>query len=375
MDVYAKTKMLRIALFLGLGLGMLVTTTANSIRDSDPITLDDTQAVGTDLEGRDHFDSFPIIFQKFIKLPMINIFKVDPVPCMCPISGANGICHTEQDCMDMGGFYNTPADEESKHISLVSHKPSTCGGGHGVCCRTNAVCGDTITASGTYFTSPTSPYGTAGVCSVDLAPTEGCCKVMLEFETFDLLGPIEGECTNDTFVVVGANSDTEIPVLCGENGGQHMYIDIDNSEGPFHLIVTTSDTAYLRDWKIKVTYVPCGGCPPNRCLQYHPETTGSIKSFAYPTMLNNQKYAICFGYVPGYCDIGVDFTRFDLGAIEGPCTSDFVAAGTEKFCGDFMNFTMQANATAGPISLMVMSDDDGERVEEGFSGTYTMMGC
>ncbi|CAL4117258.1 unnamed protein product, partial [Meganyctiphanes norvegica] len=242
---------------------------------------------------------------------------------------------------------------------------------------TSSACGSTISTSGASFTSPTSPYNVAGQCIVTLAPPAGTCQIRLDFETFDLLGPIEGDCTNDTFVVVGANEDgTEIPTLCGENGGQHMYVHIDNSEGPYQLIATTSAADYDRDWDVKVTYIGCDeDCAPNRCLQYHEETTGSIESFAFPTMLNNIKYAICFGYVADYCDIGMDFTRFDLGAIQRPCTNDWLLVGTEKICGDFLDTTAQANATAGPISLVVMTDDDGSNVEEGFSGTYTMMGC
>lgn len=72
-----------------------------------------------------------------------------------------------------------------------------------------------------------------------------------------------------------------------------VYIDIDDSKGPFKLVQTLSSFAASRHWKIKVSFIdknnPCKA--PNRCLQFFKETSGSISSFNYlgspPMMLNN----------------------------------------------------------------------------------------
>ncbi|KAG7176658.1 putative neuropilin-1-like, partial [Homarus americanus] len=188
---------------------------------------------------------------------------------------------------------------------------------------------------------------------------------------FDMVGPLRGDCTNDTFVVLGANQGSNIPTLCGINTGQHMYLDIDNSDGPFKLVSTMSAFNYMRRWKIKVTFIdekhPCK--TPFRCLQYFTEPTGAFSSFNFggspSQMLNGQMYSICFGYVPGYCDIGINYNRYDLGNINGDCGNDYTANAGDKLC---------VNAT-GPISLTVFTDDNNEREEEGFSAAYMMMAC
>lgn len=73
-----------------------------------------------------------------------------------------------------------------------------------------------------------------------------------------------------------------------------VYIDVDNSDGPFKLVATLSAFSFQRHWKIKVTFLdeydPCKA--PNRCLQYYKETSGAMSSFNYaagnPEMLNWQ---------------------------------------------------------------------------------------
>jgi len=319
-------------------------------------TKEEPSEAGVEREGRNS-KTFGLLKPGSLVPPIWNIITFDNDPCPAA-SGATGTCYSQKECKNLGGT----AD-------------GTCANGFGVCCLTSATCDGTVSISGSSFTSPSTPYNMAGVCTATLDPPEGTCQIKLDLTSLNLLGPVEGDCSNDTFVVTGANSDTEIPVICGENGGQHMYIDIDNSDGPYQLIVTTSGESYDREWDVMVTYLGEGdaNCAPNRCLQYHTETTGTIESFGYPLMSNNQKYSICFGYVSGYCDVALNFDRFDLGSLT-TCTNDFLAIGGEKYCGDFLGYSVVANAT-GPIVLTVMSDDNGEREEEGFSGSYTMLGC
>jgi len=296
--------------------------------------------------------------------PMVQIVTFENSPCTGD-NGDQGTCYSQKECENLAG--------------VVAGR---CANGYGACCVLSATCDGTISVNGTYFTSPSFPaaYSTPGMCMATILPPEGTCQILLEFETFNLLGPVDGTCTNDTFVVMGANPGRTIPVLCGSNTGQHMYVDVDDSDGPFKLISTISALAASRQWRIKVTFLdendPCKA--PPRCLQYHKETSGSLQSFNFgasePMMLTNQAYCICFAYVQGFCDIGMNFNRFDLGNINGDCRNDYLAVGGDKLCGDFGAFTTQANAT-GPIQACVFSDDNNDREEEGFNGNYLMMPC
>jgi len=294
--------------------------------------------------------------------PVVQIVTFENGPCN-GASGEQGTCFSQKECGDLGGSAS-----------------GTCANGFGVCCVLTATCDGTISVNGTYFQSPAFPasYSTAGMCMATITPPAGTCQILLEFETFNLMGPVDGDCSNDTFVVTGANPGSNIPVICGANTGQHMYIDVDSATGPIKLVSTISAQASSRSWKIKVTFLGENDCvAPHRCLQFFKETSGSAMSFnfgASPMMLNNHMYCICFGYVPGFCDIGLNFNRLDLGNINGNCGNDFLALGSEKICGDFGTLTTQVNAT-GPISVCVNSDDNNEREEEGFNMNFLMLAC
>ncbi|XP_064096977.1 neuropilin-1-like [Macrobrachium nipponense] len=295
--------------------------------------------------------------------PVVQIVTFENGPCTAG-TGERGTCYSQKECETLQGSAS-----------------GTCANGFGVCCVLQATCDGTISVNGTYFTNPGYPssYASPGMCSVLLKPPAGTCQILIDFDAFNLMGPVEGECGNDTFVVMGANPGSTVPVLCGDNSGQHIYLDVDNTNDPIQLIVTNSANSYGRQWKAGITFIgendPCKA--PPRCLQYHKNTAGSIMSFNYgsnPMMLTNQLYSICFGYVPGYCDIGLNFDRFDLGNINQACENDYLAIGGQQHCGDYSPYTAQANAT-GPIAILVASDSDNSREEEGFSGNYMMMPC
>lgn len=42
----------------------------------------------------------------------------------------------------------------------------------------------------------------------------------------------------------------------------------------------------------------------------------------------------------GFCDIGINFQRLDLGNVNQPCDTDYIAVGAEKLCGDFTSLTV-----------------------------------
>ncbi|XP_053630621.1 uncharacterized protein [Cherax quadricarinatus] len=296
--------------------------------------------------------------------PVVQIVTFENGPCVAA-SGEQGTCFSQKECDDIAGASS-----------------GTCANGFGVCCVLYTPCGGTVSVNGSYFISPTYPasYSTPGMCVASITPPAGTCQILLNFDDFELVGPVAGDCTNDTFVVIGANPGPSIPTLCGFNTGQHMFVDVDNSQGPYKLVTTLSSFNYQRRWKIKVTFIsmntPCRA--PNMCLQYFMTPTGTFSSFNYggtpSMMINDQQYSICFAYQQGYCNLGINYNRFDLGNVNQQCTTDFVASAGERLCGDFATFTNQVNAT-GPINLLVSSDGVNDREEEGFSASYMMMAC
>jgi len=325
---------------------------------------DETKATGADETNHRQDKGLDSLIPGSLIPSLISIITFDNEPCDTESEDpATGICYSQKECANMNG----EAD-------------GRCAQGYGVCC---VLSGDvTITESGSYFKNVGYPnaISTPGIVTATIEPPAGTTQIFLEFENLNLSGPEEGDCSNDTLVFVGANPGPEIPVICGKNDGQHMYIDIDNSDGPYKLIVTKSDAEFDRTWNIKTTFYSDSdaGKAPQRCLQYHSEKEGELMSFNFDgddgSALNNHDYSICFGYVSGFCDIGMTFSRFDLGNINGNCGVDAVTVGCEKICGDYEDLSARANAT-GPIALHVMTDDLNEKVELGFSGTYMMMEC
>jgi len=285
--------------------------------------------------------------------------------------GYKGWCYKSTECLLRGGTADGTCAEDALVVP-------------GVCCDLNSGGNTTIGPESGSFTNKGYPDGNSrsGQDTVaELNPPAGTVQVKLTFDEFDITPPVDGDCTNDTFTFEGANSNIEVPVLCGCNTGQHMYIDVDNSDGPWMLKANIGEGDYERKFKVTVDFlqVDDDDRAPFRCLQYYPDKEGSMSSFNYNAdkdsmMLNNQKYTICFGYVSGKCDIMVTAPRFDLGSTSGTCDDDYLRVSSNTYCGDLEDFSFQANAT-GPVTFLVSSDDENALQEEGFTADYTMAEC
>jgi len=190
----------------------------------------------------------------------------------------NGTCFTQSECSSKGGSAK-----------------GNCAAGFGVCCvfLYDSTSDTTINYNDTYIQNPNYPstYGdtssltyTVNKCSDDV------CWLRLDFETFTIEGPANsqedpatGVCT-DTFTVTSSTSSITYPVICGENTGQHMYVDIGNeSSGTATLALAFSGASTQRKWDIKVAQIPCGTtyAPNEGCLQWHTGLTGKIKTFNF----------------------------------------------------------------------------------------------
>ena len=71
--------------------------------------------------------------------------------------------------------------------------------------------------------NPQYPKGENGTdtCQVTIEKANNVCQLRLDFEDFTLAQPDEnGLCTTDSFMVRTTVGE-RLPILCGENSGQH----------------------------------------------------------------------------------------------------------------------------------------------------------
>lgn len=71
--------------------------------------------------------------------------------------------------------------------------------------------------------NPGFPRGDNGTdtCQVTIEKTPTVCQLRLDFEDFTLAQPDEnGVCTTDSFMVRTTVGE-RLPIICGENSGQH----------------------------------------------------------------------------------------------------------------------------------------------------------
>ncbi|XP_057368577.2 uncharacterized protein LOC130689657 [Daphnia carinata] len=200
--------------------------------------------------------------------------------------------------------------------SFFGGRPSGSCNVKNVCC-VNAVasCGRTITLNNTYWQSPMTLPSSCSL-TIKLDPTlleqgQEIVQVRLDFMSFSIGQPnADGNCATDVFRVSGA--DNTVPEICGDNAGQHMYLDVPSTGTG--MTSASSKEIYLsfqlgaqssasRVWNIKVSMLAAGSkyLAPQDCLQYYTSPTGRVRSFNWQDVggtatrqLNNQNYNICF---------------------------------------------------------------------------------
>ncbi|KAK7864646.1 hypothetical protein R5R35_012418 [Gryllus longicercus] len=327
-------------------------------------------------------DNHPNALGKSSKFfPFFTVVRISNNPCVGE-NNLNGTCYSRRVCASYDGIAS-----------------GSCGGGLGVCCIIQRTCGGTSNLNCTYFINPNYPSSYAGGtrCSLTINKCNtNICQVRLDFLEFSLASPdFNGVCATDFFTVTGGSSI--VPRICGENTGQHIYVDFDEGAVPIQLSVdTTASVAFGRRWNIKVMQIPCDS--PSRapvgCLMYYTETTGTVKSFNFGTAANpspgpfvgvagtrelaNLNYGVCVRMNPGYCAIewsadpnnNFSFTVTDntIPANSQPdfgqsCTTDFVVIPNpqqngvsvpyDRFCGSgFITTTTFSK----PFVLTVVTD-------------------
>jgi len=155
----------------------------------------------------------------------------------------------------------------------------------------------------------------AGTCDYKIKKCDPkVCTLRLDFESFTLLagtGTLDTlQTCQDTLKIKSVSfGSSQIPTICGENKGEHIYVEIGPGatetatiEVKFAAVTTSS-----RSFEIKVTQYHCDSAnrPPEGCLQYHTGTHGTLKTFNFGTAkgvhLASQDYSICIRKEAGFC--------------------------------------------------------------------------
>lgn len=188
-------------------------------------------------------------------------------------------------------------------------------------------CGTTTQYNNTYFYNKGYPgtFNGSGRCSITVKPCDSkICQLRIDFLTLSLAPPNgDGHCTLDNLQITGGSS--RVPLICGENSGQHVYVNFNgDDQTPITISVATSASySFNRQWQFQIAQLACSSSSsstlaPSGCLQYHFSDSGKVQSFNYaatPNPLPNQmgmtgarqlanhRYGICVRMAANKCSI------------------------------------------------------------------------
>lgn len=170
-----------------------------------------------------------------------------------------GVCYSALECKAYGGTGST-----------------ACAKGFGTCCSINRFCNQVSSQKVVYFMNPSYPAADTATsyCPFTIEVQDpDVCQIRLDFMDFNMDQPIDGRCMGDKMTVTaGGLNAKSIPILCGMNKDQHMYVNIPRSTSSYTvtsttgsnvnayrsaslLIQTNGNGAYK--WRIRVTQVNC----------------------------------------------------------------------------------------------------------------------
>ncbi|XP_066250378.1 cubilin-like [Euwallacea similis] len=317
-------------------------------------------------------------------------------------NGFSGTCYTRRECNYLDGS-----------------RAASCANSAGVCCVFQRTCGGSSHLNNTYFVSPGFPatYKGGTTCSFTIEKQPDACQVRLDFLTLNLAQPnSNGTCITDALTVTGGASI--VPIICGENNGQHIYVDFNGNTSITITIYVRSASSASRSWNIKIAQINCN-CPwraPTGCLQFYNELSGTVRSFNYgsSSVLNGTRqlaglnYGVCVNMFPGYCSIqwsatsdpysfsmtgntflavGDNSIGTALAALTGnSCLTDFVVIpapilngnstplNTDRFCG---NGFLTVTSYSKPFVLTVVTDGNelNDRGNRGFALSFMQELC
>ncbi|KAM7357956.1 uncharacterized protein ACRADG_003105 isoform 1-T1 [Cochliomyia hominivorax] len=320
----------------------------------------------------------------------------------------HGTCMVRGECADNGGV-------SAGGCSTITNQA--------VCCIYQKTCGATTQYNNTYFYNSGYPgtYSGGGRCTIVVQPCDSnICQLRIDFLSLQLAPPNgDGFCLTDSLQITGGSS--RVPAICGDNSGQHVYVDF-NGESPITISVATSSSyTFNRQWQFQIAQLACTSATlaPSGCLQYYMEESGTVQSFNYGSAPNslpnsigvpgsrqiaNHRYGICIRMAANKCSIiwsQVDSDAYsftltnDVGAVDPSllateavqsqeCTTDFIiipnpmqngnTLPSDRFCGLGLVAT---TSNTKPFVLYVVTDnnEDFDISNRGFYLSYSQSGC
>ncbi|EAT42827.1 AAEL005668-PA [Aedes aegypti] len=346
--------------------------------------------------------------------PFYTIGRIANVPCLAS-NGLKGTCLIRGECADNQGIFGGSCSTLTTQAT---------------CCIFSRTCGGSTNLNSTYFTNPGYPgsYNGGGTCTFTITPcSSSVCQLRIDFRSLNLAQPNgEGNCLTDVLTITGGSS--EVPSICGENTGQHVYINFSELNPITIRVSTTAGSLVDRMWNLQLSQISCASefRAPEGCLQYYLEPSGVISSFNYGFGANpnlnslgatgtrqiaGQRYGICIRAAPDRCTItyslpstdgsyaftvsgdaevldptligmGVfgengDICTTDYVVIPSPVVTDVNAAGavfTDRFCGlGLFSVTSQVK----PFVVYVVWDDNEipDVANRGFRLAYSQNAC
>ncbi|XP_061502776.1 uncharacterized protein LOC1270166 isoform X2 [Anopheles gambiae] len=336
--------------------------------------------------------------------PFYTIGRIANVPCTSP-SGLSGTCLIAGECKDNGGLASGSCSSRTNQA---------------VCCVYTKSCGGSTNLNSTYFTNSgfPGPYNGGGTCTFTVNPSSGICQLRIDFRSLTLSQPTgDGSCTTDRLTIVGG-SPAVVPI-CGENTGQHLYLNFAGSSPISLRIATNGDVSFNRLWNIELSQIACASAEraPNGCLQYYTDETGEISSLNYglgenPALntvgargsrqLANTNYGICIRPAAAKCSVSYSlppndryaFTLSDnaividptllgsamLSATGAACSTDFIiipnptGLTADRFCGlGFPGVTSSARPFV--VYTVTNGNETPDVANRGFRLLYTQNAC
>ncbi|KAK4296057.1 hypothetical protein Pmani_031422 [Petrolisthes manimaculis] len=280
-------------------------------------------------------------------------------------------------------------------------------------------CGDEVSFLEFDFQNPEYPEATRNDTShCQLTISHECdvpiCQVRLDLEEFELQQPEYGNCDSDQFVV---RANEPVPVLCGTNHGQHIYVEVGGrSSTSLHFLLSpilpkpfghitdpdTGDTEPLewryeveepRRWKIRVNQIPCDcsydhlrtATPraPTGCLQYHVGVRESVSSFNFDGWklnydpcwngtedacgkrvwtghLNSLDYHVCVRAMEGYCGIMYSPTGPESFLLTGQTDANITTLKGENLVGIHGSFKFGSKGCQSDYVMVAKSRTPGD---------------
>lgn len=120
-------------------------------------------------------------------------------------------------------------------------------------CNSNVFQDNTILINPNY----PQPFGGGSRCAYQVyRKTHKICQLRIDFLAFSLSQPTgDGDCTTDYFTV--ENAVTNVPRICGDNTGSHVYVEVIGSFPVSIIVATTENTAFNRRWQLRVSQIKC----------------------------------------------------------------------------------------------------------------------